>query len=118
MADFYFYRIDPDLHLYGPVQFFDPVYPGQKILVFGDGLTGEDVFDFVLSDSSSISHQTANVVRRQAAGSEDQARKNGRQRYIGRVVPDWVTFCFCRGGGGASIHRLMRSASAKRVSFP
>jgi hypothetical protein len=36
MAAFYFYRIDPDLHLYRPVQFFDPVYPGQKILVFGD----------------------------------------------------------------------------------
>jgi hypothetical protein len=40
MADFYFYRIDPDLHLYRPVQFFDPVYPGQKILVFGDGVQG------------------------------------------------------------------------------
>jgi hypothetical protein len=35
MAVFYFYGIDPDLHLYRSVQFFDPVYPGQKILVFG-----------------------------------------------------------------------------------
>jgi hypothetical protein len=26
------------------------------------------------------------------------------------------TFCFCRGGGGPSIHRLMRLASPKRVS--
>jgi hypothetical protein len=31
----HFYGIDPDLHLYRPVQFFDPVYPGQKTLVFG-----------------------------------------------------------------------------------
>ena len=35
MAVFHFYGIDPDLYLYRPVQFFDSVYPGQKILVFG-----------------------------------------------------------------------------------
>jgi hypothetical protein len=41
-----------------------------------------------------------------ATASEDQSEMKGRQCYIGRVVLDMVTLCFCRG----SLHPQLDAA--------